>query len=70
MKVKQSQPNKHLVTCQQQLSCSVTLEKKGTLFWEDHFSGAATKKRGKIIGATEQLRQNEPRLLSAPLLKV
>ena len=29
------------------LSCSVTLEKKGNLFWEDHFSGAATKKKGK-----------------------
>ena len=26
----------------------MTLEKKGTLFWEDRFSGAATKKtRGK-----------------------
>ena len=36
------------------LSCSVTLEKKGTLFREDHFSGAATKKKGKK-GATEQL---------------
>ena len=29
------------------LSCSVTLEKKGTLFWEDHFSNAATKKKGE-----------------------
>ena len=29
--------------------------KKGTLFWEDHFSGAATKKKG-TKGATEQLR--------------
>ena len=32
---------------QRRLSCSVTLERKGTLFWEDHFSGAATKKKGK-----------------------
>ena len=32
---------------QLQLSCSVTLQKKGTLFGEDHFSGAATKKKGE-----------------------
>ena len=29
---------------------SVTLEKKGTLFWDDHFSGAATKKKGEKGG--------------------
>ena len=29
------------------LSCSVTLEKKGTLFAEDQFSGAGTDKKGK-----------------------
>ena len=43
-----------------QLSCSVTLEseRKGTFLWEDQiFSGAATKKSWKRIGATEQLRQ-------------
>ena len=40
------------------LSCSVTLSKKGNPVWlEDRFfSGAATKKRGKI-GATEQVRK-------------
>ena len=29
------------------LSCSVTLEKKGTLFWEDHFRGQPPKKGEK-----------------------
>ena len=45
------------------LGCSVTLEKKGiTLFWEDRiFSGPATQKKGKIIGATEQLRDRDHR---------
>ena len=33
----------------------MTLEKKGTLFWEDHFSGAATKKKVGKRGATELL---------------
>ena len=37
------------------LSYSVALEKKGTLFWEDHVSGAATKKKRGKKGATEQL---------------
>ena len=42
------------------LSCSVTLD-KGTLFWcLDHFSGAATQKKGKQ-GATEQLSGVKPR---------
>ena len=44
------------------LSCSVTLEKKGTL--SDHFSGAAAQKKkgGGKKGATEQLRKT-PQLL-------
>ena len=37
-------------------SCSVTPEKKGTLFEEDPFLvGQPQKKKGNIIGATEQL---------------
>ena len=37
------------------LSRSVTLEKEGPLFGDDHFSVAATKKKvGKRMGATEQ----------------
>ena len=38
--------------------------KKGTLFWEDLFSGAATKEKGKK-GATEQVRNPKANLLEA-----
>ena len=36
----------------------MTLEKRKTLFGEDHFSGAATKTKGRK-GATEQLRRGQ-----------
>ena len=41
------------------LSCSVTLEKKGPLFWEDHFSGAATPPPKKKRGKREPLNHRE-----------
>ena len=50
-------------------SCLVTLEKKGTLFWEDHFSGAATKQKGKK-GATEQLRYPPSFSSGTPLVQI
>ena len=51
----------------QPLSCSVTLENKGPLFGEDRFGeGAATKKKGKRVGATEQLSQCRKELPITP----
>ena len=38
---------------------SVTLEKKGTFFWEDHFSGAATPPPQKKEGKREPLNNRE-----------
>ena len=58
------------------LSCSVTLGKKGNPFLgRPNFSGAATTKKGKIIGATEQVskatwptrNQPAPRPWSIPI---
>ena len=44
---------------------SVTLGKKGALFWAwTILSGAATQKKGTIIGATEQLRNASSRYSS------